>query len=534
MSAKKNSKKKPAARPSIKEKERAFEKRTSSIFNGGMCLVVTAFAIAQLTVFPLLTLNFYEAMGDIKSFSFYGIAALFLFLFVLILFFKAYGRKPEFSTFYLLRENKGPKISVWVPVLILVISEVLTLLFAYNRSFAMTGYPTWNVGFIMSILSILTFIVFFTAKSYGNGVPTGLWYLVAIGSVASFVIGILNVAGIAFPYADATGLGKISTFGNPNWYADYLSVTLPFLCAGLWLKLTKARRIVLHLSLFFGFVTAITSPSDSILLSLGAIFVLLFIFEVTLRKGKLWETGINLTVACLFSAFLKTLPGLQRNAVSKSLCLRIFTNPSVIITLGAISITGLIIYVYLKKKNKDQEHHLGKWLTFLPLIIVVVSLLVLIVQMNASFSEGIKNALSGRSKTWDIASNLFSSMPFGRKLVGCGQDSMGIYYTEFPDIINKMQETYNTTVLTNGHSSLVTILVNKGLIGLGAFLFFIYANMKAAISKLYIERTDENDISAVQAGTILVVLTVVSYLATSFVSFDNACNLPFLYMFMGL
>lgn len=519
---KKNNTKQPQT-TSQKAREKAFEEKTAKFFNGGMKGIVTAYMLALLTIFPLLTFDRFDAMGDIKTYSFYVIAIVFIPVFFLMLVFKAYGRKPEFPTFTLSPGNKGPVISIWLPVILLLIVEVIVFLCSYNKQLAFFGYPTWNVGFLMSLLVITTYIVFLIARGFQNSPDEALMPLLGIGAIVSFFFGFLRVFGIIYPEGSDAWAG-ISTFGNSNWYCGFISVFLPFLIAGLFLSLPLWKKIVLHASLFISLLTTFTNPSDSIFLSVVVIFIAVFLLGLAGKFETFIEFGLNLSFASVICAIIK---GVSLTISYSTIKMRVFGNP--VIAIALVIIFTLLFALNRKGKLTKFSHPLipEKLISYVPLIIIIGIVVILIFQLSATLSP---TAISGRGATWNISGDLYKEMPFGRKLIGCGQDNMGFYIQSVPEINTAMQEQWNTDVLSNAHSSILTILIDKGLIGLSAFLFFIYANMKSATQTL-IKKNEDGSIKISFTSTV-VLLTAVSYIANSMVSFDNACNLPLLYMFM--
>lgn len=450
--------------------------------------------------------------------------------------------------------------------------------------FAKMGADGWNMGFWPQILFLFFFLLLertLTPRLSKAGIG-----LMLSTSTVVFLLGLLNRYGVNPLHMESSGPGFISTIGNINWYCGYWSVLFP-VCCGIFLFREKvlpgsgsahtgalqqrgasAQRTpasVLYdflpvfsgIAVVIGFATGVSQGSDSGLLVLAAITLILGCFAGKEKEGL--RHFIELLL--LFCVSLTGLFALQH----------LFPERNKYQTAGYLFLTGkpwglifgvlllcLYFFLFIRKKNcangrtKTVKNNCDNKLTgtadrgivwtyrawqiltglSAAALVLYIGLLIINTTHPGVIPALDGNALftfntswgSSRGATWSIGIHTFLAQNFGHRLFGVGPDSMAayLYQSDNSTLLAEVRATFGDKRLTNAHGEWITVLVNTGLMGLLSFAAMIIS----AVGTLF-SRKQKTLVKA--CG-----LAVLCYTLHNIFSFEQMMNISQMYLVMGI
>lgn len=450
--------------------------------------------------------------------------------------------------------------------------------------FAKMGADGWNMGFWPQILFLFFFLLLERTLTTGMA-KAGIGMMLSASTVV-FLLGLLNRYGVNPLHMESSGPGFISTIGNINWYCGYWSVLFP-VCCGIFLFREKvlpgsgsvhtgavqqrgasAQRtpasvlfdflpVFSGIAVVIGFATGVSQGSDSGLLVLAAITLILGCFA-----GKEKEDLRHfIELLLLFCVSLTGLFALQR----------LFPERNKYQTAGYLFLTGkpwglifgvlllcLYFFLFIRKKNcangrtKTVENYRDNKLTgtadrgivwtyrawqiltglSAAALVLYIGLLIINTTHPGVIPALDGNALftfntswgSSRGATWSIGIHTFLAQNFGHRLFGVGPDSMAayLYQSDNSTLLAEVRATFGDKRLTNAHGEWITVLVNTGLMGLLSFAAMIIS----AVGTLF-SRKQKTLVKA--CG-----LAVLCYTLHNIFSFEQMMNISQMYLVMGI
>lgn len=450
--------------------------------------------------------------------------------------------------------------------------------------FAKMGADGWNMGFWPQILFLFFFLLLertLTPRLSKAGIG-----LMLSTSTVVFLLGLLNRYGVNPLHMESSGPGFISTIGNINWYCGYWSVLFP-VCCGIFLFREKvlpgsrsahtgalqqrgasAQRTpasVLYdflpvfsgIAVVIGFATDVSQGSDSGLLVLAAITLILGCFAGKEKEGL--RHFIELLL--LFCVSLTGLFALQH----------LFPERNKYQTAGYLFLTGkpwglifgvlllcLYFFLFIRKKNcadgrtKTVKNNCDNkltgtadrgivwtyraWQILTGLSAAALVLYIGLLIFNTTH-PGVIPALDGnalftfntswgssRGATWSIGIHTFLAQNFGHRLFGVGPDSMAayLYQSDNSTLLAEVRATFGDKRLTNAHGEWITVLVNTGLMGLLSFAAMIISAVGTLFSR-------KQKTLAKACG-----LAVLCYTLHNIFSFEQMMNISQMYLVMGI
>ena len=444
--------------------------------------------------------------------------------------------------------------------------------------FAKMGADGWNMGFWPQILFLFFFLLL--GRTFTTGMAKAGIGLMLSASTVVFLLGLLNRYGVNPLHMESSGPGFISTIGNINWYCGYWSVLFP-VCCGIFLfreKVLPGSRsahtgalqqrtpasvlydflpAVSGIAVVIGFATGVSQGSDSGLLVLAAITLILGCFAGKEKEGL--RHFIELLL--LFCVSLTGLFALQH----------LFPERNKYQTTGYLFLTGkpwglifgvlllcLYFFLFIRKKNcangrtKTVENYRDNkltgtadrgivwtyraWQILTGLSAAALVLYIGLLIFNTTH-PGVIPALDGnalftfntswgssRGATWSIGIHTFLAQNFGHRLFGVGPDSMAayLYQSDNSTLLAEVRATFGDKRLTNAHGEWITVLVNTGLMGLLSFAAMIIS----AVGTLF-SRKQKTLVKA--CG-----LAVLCYTLHNIFSFEQMMNISQMYLVMGI
>ena len=420
--------------------------------------------------------------------------------------------------------------------------------------FAKMGADGWNMGFWPQILFLFFFLLLERTLTTGMA-KAGIGMMLSASTVV-FLLGLLNRYGVNPLHMESSGPGFISTIGNINWYCGYWSVLFP-VCCGIFLFREKVLPVFSGIAVVIGFATGISQGSDSGLLVLAAMTLILGCFAGKEREGL--RHFIELLL--LFCVSLTGLFALQhlfpeRNKYQTAGYLFLTGKPWGLI-LGVLLLC-LYFFLFIRKNNcangwtKTVENHCDNkltgtadrgivwtyraWQILTGLSAAALVLYIGLLTFNTTH-PGVIPALDGnalftfntswgssRGATWSIGIHTFLAQNFGHRLFGVGPDSMAayLYQSDNSTLLAEVRATFGDKRLTNAHGEWITVLVNTGLMGLLSFAAMIISAVGTLFSR-------KQKTLAKACG-----LAVLCYTLHNIFSFEQMMNISQMYLVVGI
>ena len=364
------------------------------------------------------------------------------------------------------------------------ISLLLSYLLSDYRKTALLGAQGWFMGLFTQLAFVLTY--FFISRLWKP--RRWMLYMVLPVSAAVFLLGYLDRFGIYILSMESRTGTFISTIGNINWYCGY-AVSVFFAGVVLLWKREEAKtrqKILLMVYTLLGFGTLMTQGSESGIVAVGVILLVLFCMSVG-SAGKMrlfWQIMTLFSCACLISFLLRYIVG-DKFAYIEGGALEITTSGYLAFIATVVSVL-MLLWVWKKEKAGTYR---AKGFRVLAGVLVSMCigavLVILILAAVNTIRPGSIGRLSeyslftfsprwgsSRGATWGAAFLCFEEQNFLHKLVGVGPDAMSAYmYSKGSEGLRRMlTECFGTAVLTNAHNEWLTVLANVGILGFVGFV----------------------------------------------------------------
>ena len=392
-------------------------------------------------------------------------------------------------------------------------SNVLSFLFSINKTVSFFGLEGWRGGFLTVLLMLFFTLVLSSSEPFSKYILASLLITPAL----EFVLGILGRFRI-YPVQIANQNNSfVATIGNINWYVGFLSVFVP-LGIGLCYteKLFSKRFFVLALYEVLGLVATLTQGSESGALVLAGTFVLLLFRSLGSRKGfqkmavQFFILGLSMEMVDILMLFFGGLYNYQSN-----LLVSICSGFKGLIVMAA----AFFLYRLSRLFEEINAKWGGKFYTKALLVAFFAGILAAGYWLCSNFSYNFGN---GRGLIWSISIDMFGTLSPWRKLVGVGQDGFYGYAYSVPETADSLLSTFPGNMLTNAHCELLTILIERGLLGVVSYLFFI-----STVLCTFFKNKKE------RAATVCA-LPVIAYFINSLVSFQAVTSTPYLMLVIGI
>lgn len=435
---------------------------------------------------------------------------------------------------------KAVSLTDWFAIgygVVVVISYVCS---AYKEGTPVGDPLKGAIGWYMGMSTQLIFVaVYFMVSRFWKGRKwmAALWVPVTL---IQFVLALLNRFEVRpIDMKNATP-EFISTIGNMNWYCGYVVILFSGILYYIWAVREQKRgfRLLFGVWLTLGFASMMTQGSQSGILALGVVLVVLYL--CSMKRGEDLEVFFRwllcMGVACLGTYVLRSIFNEQYNyedAVSEWL-----TYSPLAIVLFLLTVVLYVGVWYLQKQDKLLVRvFTGLGYTGCSLLVLAVVCFVLLGVVNTQNpgSIGALSELSAftfdyewgslRGATWAAGVICFRDQSLLGKLVGVGPDSMGSYIHSGvnPEMLAMVKEYFNSLRLTNAHCEWLTMLVNTGVLGMVCYAGL----MLSAIVRFFKARKDLPFVGACGFG-------VLAYTINNLVSFQQSMSTITVFMVLGM
>lgn len=458
------------------------------------------YLITICTILPLYMPRGYYELGESKALAYIVISLVFALLFLLV----------QNRNFF-----KQKKISPLLSYALLasLFSNVVSFIYSVDKRVGFLGLSGWRNGLLTTLLCLFFFYVFYEEERLSG-------YIFATILITPFIESILVVLN-RFDVYPIEVFGKNSAFagtlGNINWIVGYMSVFVPLgigLCYRM--KLFSKGFFLCSIYVLVTLAALMLQGSDSAALVLAASFVALLFFAISSREGfrkylaLLFILGLSMEGACVLYSIYEKLYVYEDNLLL-SVC-RLHTGLILMaFVFFMFCISGLFEAVGFSFMEKTYRYIAG--------FIVSIILLTGAYYVFISFDLNMGN---GRGLIYSMSLDMFGRMDQIRKLFGVGQDCFKTYAYSDVEMADSLLNIFGGNILTNAHCGPLTILVERGFLGLSTYVFLIVVFIKEIFSK-------RNK----HAGVICA-LILASYLVNSFVSFDLVISKPYLFLALAI
>ncbi|MCR5556246.1 MAG: hypothetical protein K6F75_01625 [Butyrivibrio sp.] len=475
-----------------------------------MQLLMVLYLIAVCSIVPLYMNRGYYELGEAKASCFIAVSLCFFALYFLALLSKnkdrtAYApvKKPE--------PMQTPELCLYGTLL----SGFLSFAFSVDKRTAFLGMEGWRCGFLSLLLMFFAAIVFSRLEK----MPVWVAGLILLVPFFEFVLGITNRFGISIMSFGGADSGYLATIGNINWYAGFLSVFVPLGVGIMFAQKPFSKLFFLSGIYVIPGITAIfLQGSDGALLIVIACYVLLAFISLTgtgresLKRYliQFFVLGMGMAAADLLLVLFGSLYTYEENLLTKLVSMRI----GIVIMAAAFFLYRLVRL--LEEINVSYRQALIRRII---LAAVAISSVLGIIVFYRSFSDEFGN---GRGIIWRMCSDIFLGLSPWQKLVGVGQDCLYPYAMKDPAWNGSFFNVFGADVLTNAHCELLTVLIERGLIGASLYLgLFI-----SVICNAFTAKEKENAVT-------ICILPVFSYFIYSQISFSQMVSTPYVYILLG-
>lgn len=450
--------------------------------------------------------------------------------------------------------------------IVYIVALCLSYYYSDYRQKLFLGISGWYMGFLPQ----LVFIGSYFAISRFLPANLGKWLAFALSMVSMpvFLLGILNRYGFLPPGMTSSGPGYISTIGNINWFCGYWVLLFPlaaaqFVFCGKEPSESKSRyecrRILLGLSCAIGFASGITQGSDSGILALAAMTVLLFGLAAAGvgEEGKK-NFGRFLELLLLFGMVLCTLALIQmlwpEQNNYQSPFYTVLVNGVLPWLCGVAALLACLFYKAFQKRWTDcgfiRKIWLGLVIAMFMTIMSFIAMIIINTLYPGSLGAWSQNPLfvfnpkwgSSRGATWMAGINTWRAQNVLHKAVGVGPDGMWYYIDsgQNAELLKAVQEQFEDMRLTNAHGEWITILANIGVFGLigyagtvvSAILRFVRGSWKDVVKTA--EAEDVSKSAGMTAAAIACGLSLFCYTVNNIFSFQQTMQMTQVFLVMGL
>lgn len=512
----------------------------------------------------------YGYMGSNKAqfFQKYGFGAGKAFLIVLFFYFVASlilwwnENSACKGKFFLFLDNALDDLSVTDKFAIFyVVALCLSYFLSDYRPKLLLGINGWYMGFLPQMAFIGSY--FAISRFLPRHLAKWLPLILSVVSMPVFLLGILNRFGYQLPGMISSGPSYISTIGNINWFCGYFAVLFPLTAAQFvfckkepfeseWLY--RGRRILLGINCAIGFVTGITQGSDSGVLVLAAMTVLLFGLAVA-GAGEEGKKNFRhfLELLLIFGAMLCVLALVQLGWPERNT----YQTPAyVMLTKGMLPwVCGMavvffyLLYHSLQKRLADCSMIRKIWICLVACIFVTLVSFAAAITINilhpGSLGALSQNPLfvfnrqwgSSRGGTWMAGIDTWLSQNVLHKVVGVGPDGMWYYIDsgKNAELLQAVQEQFEDSRLTNAHGEWITILANLGVFGLIGYAGTVVSAIWRFVRESKAIGTEAELTERVgKAAAIACGLSLFSYTVNNIFSFQQTMQMTQVFIVMGL
>lgn len=483
-----------------------------------MAAMTEAYLILILAVLPLYMQDKLTMIGNAKFFFFRNASV-------------AFGAAALVCAVFrrLLKKEKRPFSWSATDSFVLAYGAMALLSFLGSscREDAFWGYSGWYMGLFSQL--VFTGAYFWVSRCFEG--EKAVWIPAGAAAAAVMGIGVLNrldidvLGTMSSVGSEWNRVHLLSTIGNNNWYAGYISVAAGFGLAAM----TACRGLLRALGTvcsFLYFATAMTQGSITGVVAMGAVLLCLALLSLSSRKRLLRaaEAALLLPLANVFLRLvIKT--GLVRLVTENDGAAAFFFHSAWYALLAAV----LGFYLFLRRREKKGAADLlqnGK----IQRAAVAAALAAAGVACMAALAvcltgEGRIGFDSGRIPLWKAALQCFGGESILRKLIGVGPDCFyqALYVNSGFGEQLVLEGVWEGAVYANAHNEWLNLMICEGIPGLAAYAGAFVTVIRRVWKRL-----------AARPSGIAVLLGTVGYAVCACFTFQQVISTPLLFVLWGM
>lgn len=481
------------SRDELKEKEEDRQDSSGSWWDKQTARCAGIFTCVILAVFPLYFHNKYIDILTIR-YQFYYISVLLLCAVTAALAAgkaldsEKHGNGQGYFT--------GPRRMLSLPNLFLLLFLLVILISTFGSDYLYESFwgneGRYNGCFLWMIYTAAFLIV----SGKLNFRP---WYLdlFLITGAAVCLFGVADYLGYD-PLGLERGLNPeigviyTSTIGNVNHYTAYVSLAAGAAAVCYGNAVGKYRTVCYGACLLTAFAALVTGQSDSVYLTIPALFgILPYFLKGRQYAGWRWMSALSglLTVLLAVKLIETGLP--DRYVRLEGLFLMLAKGSFLFYAVPVLWILSLLIYGAEKRRGTGvmTQIFLRFW-TILLVVIVAAGIGILCDVNLAGHGQRYGRAAcylqfgdqwgNGRGYAWNHALEIYGEFPWMKKLFGYGPDTFGILMVE--ELRTEMMDRFGY-VFNDVHNEYLQYLVTTGILGLISYLFLIGSSLFRILKK---------------------------------------------------
>ncbi|MCR4674337.1 MAG: O-antigen ligase family protein [Lachnospiraceae bacterium] len=432
-----------------------------------LTLPASIYLFITLTIYPFFMLNgYFNAIYAKGIFQIYSILITDV---IAILFLIIEHKKKE-------KTNSGSFPLLDYSILGFAITAVISGLLSPFGSNAFSGAQSWYMAAFELVLYASIYALLSKHLPSEIGLLTISYVVFAIVFLIAVLQGFqLDLFQLKSALSSDQWTSHISTVGNTNIYAGFLSLVLPFLMHQYITSKHSHHRILLGFDLILGFISLVVASSDAGYLGVGV--GCLIILGYYLYHGKhfeeiqrLFQAVFMISVAILIIDFAYTF--MDNQCISLSGISKLMQTYH----LEFLPIS-LCVFFYFLSKAKIQFSLRKIFYSYIGIIIITATIALIYNVINFSFSWGTK-----RGYIWFVAMDLWKNFSIKEKLLGVGPDCFGLAIEQHTQYLTYINEHWNVSI-ANAHNEWLQYLCTMGLVGLFFYIGIIIGTIKTFINR---------------------------------------------------
>ena len=363
--------------------------------------------------------------------------------------------------------------------------------------------------------------IYFAVSRYYDG-SRSIWWIAGITAGIVTLIGLLNRLDIdvlgtfrGMENGEWNRTQLLSTIGNNNWYAGYISVTAGISLAAAFMGKRQVRVLGMIGSFLF-FASAITSNSTTAILAACGLSLLLLLLSLR-KRGRLLRALeilmlLPLSVFMVRMFLLLHLTGLVLAGDAEK---RLFFTPAWYV----VFVVEVAVYLILQlRERQERSDRLESGLAALLLGCLLVA-------GYLPGSDKVSEAANGRLALWKVTILTYGKEGLLFQIFGMGPDSF--YYALYQwgsdamDWINR--GLLDNNIYSNAHNEWLTLLVQQGILGViayGGIFLTAFRNLRISATR--------------DPRALAVFLGLTGYLICSLFTFQHVLSTPFAFALLGM
>lgn len=319
----------------------------------------------------------------------------------------------------------------------------------------------------------------------------------------------------------------LSTIGNNNWYAGYISVTAGISLAAAYMG-KRQGRVLGMLGSFLFLASAITSNSTTAIMAACGLSLLLFLVSLRQRSRLLRALEILMLLPLsIFMVRLFLLLHLTGLVIAGDVEKRLFFTTVWYIVFGAEAVLYLILRIRERQQQKDflESGKIYRIVVVAGAVMICSGVLLGCLLRGIVGNEMVSEAADGRLTLWKVTLLTYGKEGALYKFFGTGP---GSYYhmlyqwgSDAMDWINK--GLLDNNIYSNAHNEWLTLLVEQGFFGVTAYIGIFITTL-----------TDLRKKISQSPECLAVFLGLTGYLICSLFTFQHVLSTPFVFALLGM